>query len=33
MAASWVPILLFTIIWGIVGGILPFLLPKHPNRG
>merc|ERR1711963_264684 len=32
MGASWVPVLLFTVIWGIVGGVLPFVLPKGPHK-
>ena len=33
MGASWVPVLLFTAIWGIVGGVLPFVLPRGPHKG
>ncbi|XP_021935758.1 V-type proton ATPase subunit e 2-like [Zootermopsis nevadensis] len=33
MGASVVPILVFTILWGIVGIVLPFVVPKGPNRG
>ncbi|KAI1288394.1 V-type proton ATPase subunit e 1 [Halotydeus destructor] len=28
--ATW---LVFTCIWGAVGGILPFFLPRSENRG
>ncbi|XP_011150072.1 V-type proton ATPase subunit e [Harpegnathos saltator] len=33
MGATAIPILAFTIIWGIVGIGLPFFVPKGPNRG
>ena len=33
MGASWVPVILFTSIWAIVGGILPFVLPRGPQKG
>ena len=33
MGASWVPVFIFTAIWGIVGGVLPFFVPKNRNRG
>ena len=33
MAASWIPILVFTLLWGVVGGLLPWILPKTPQRG
>ncbi|XP_046746692.1 V-type proton ATPase subunit e 2-like [Diprion similis] len=33
MAASVVAVLVFTILWGVVGIVLPFLVPKGPNRG
>jgi V-type H+-transporting ATPase subunit e len=33
MGASSKPLIVFTVIWGIVGIILPFLVPKGPNRG
>ncbi|GAB0090508.1 V-type proton ATPase subunit [Sergentomyia squamirostris] len=33
MAASFVPIIIFTALWGVVGIVLPFLAPKGPNRG
>ena len=32
MGASWIPVVIFTVIWGIVGGILPFVLPKGPHK-
>ena len=27
-----IPIIIFTVFWGLVGIVLPFLLPKGPNR-
>ncbi|XP_011497945.1 PREDICTED: V-type proton ATPase subunit e 2-like [Ceratosolen solmsi marchali] len=33
MGASWAPILFFTVIWGAVGIVLPFFVPKGPNKG
>ncbi|PZC72216.1 hypothetical protein B5X24_HaOG211741 [Helicoverpa armigera] len=33
MGASFVPITVFTLLWGIVGIVCPFFAPKGPNRG
>ncbi|GLH13151.1 Uncharacterized protein GBIM_17776 [Gryllus bimaculatus] len=33
MGASAVPVIIFTILWGVVGIVLPFVVPKGPNRG
>ncbi|TRY76969.1 hypothetical protein TCAL_02682 [Tigriopus californicus] len=33
MGASWLPIIFFSLIWFVVGGIIPFMIPKNPNRG
>jgi len=33
MGASFFPVMIFTILWGGVGIVLPFLVPKGPNRG
>ncbi|KAL0269484.1 UNVERIFIED_CONTAM: hypothetical protein PYX00_007196 [Menopon gallinae] len=33
MGASAVPIAIFTVLWGVVGIVLPFVIPKGPNRG
>ena len=32
MGASLIPVLFFTIVWGVVGGILPFLIPASPHK-
>ncbi|CAG2060958.1 unnamed protein product [Timema podura] len=33
MGAAVVPIVVFTAFWGVVGIVLPFVVPKGPNRG
>ncbi|XP_012283964.1 V-type proton ATPase subunit e 2 [Orussus abietinus] len=33
MGASAAPVLIFSILWGVVGIVLPFFVPKGPNRG
>jgi V-type H+-transporting ATPase subunit e len=32
MGASWVPVLLFSAIWGVVGLVLPFVVPRGPHK-
>jgi len=32
MGASLVPVLFFTLLWGVVGGILPMFIPASPHK-
>jgi V-type H+-transporting ATPase subunit e len=32
MGASILPIILFTAIFGVIGGVLPIFVPKNPHR-
>ena len=31
--ASSIPFIVVTLIWGLFGGVVPFIIPKGPNRG
>ena len=33
MGASFIPLLLFTIIFGVIAILLPIFVPKNPYRG
>ncbi|RZC36441.1 ATP synt H domain containing protein [Asbolus verrucosus] len=33
MGADVAPLVGFTLFWGLIGGALPFAVPKSPNRG
>lgn len=33
MGAAVLPFIIFTVLWGGVGGVLPIIVPKGPNRG
>ncbi|CAH1155064.1 unnamed protein product [Phaedon cochleariae] len=33
MGAAVLPFIIFTVLWGGIGGVLPFFVPKGPNRG
>ncbi|PSN56286.1 hypothetical protein C0J52_00403 [Blattella germanica] len=33
MSGSVIPVIVFTALWAIVGIVLPFVIPKGPNRG
>lgn len=30
---AYISIIIFTLLWAVVGGVLPWLIPKGPNRG
>ena len=32
MGASFLPVLLFSAIWGVVGLVLPFVVPRGPHK-
>ena len=32
MAAHWLPVLMFTLIWGLVGGVAPKFVPRGPHQ-
>jgi hypothetical protein len=33
MGFALAPIIVFTVLWVVVGIVLPFIVPKGPNRG
>ncbi|CAL4075499.1 unnamed protein product, partial [Meganyctiphanes norvegica] len=33
MAADAVPVAIITVFWAIIGGVLPFVLGRGPNKG
>ncbi len=33
MGASFIPVIVFTVIWAIVAIVCPLMVPKNPNRG
>jgi len=33
MGAAALPVLILTAFWGVVGIVLPFVIPKGPDRG
>merc|ERR1712059_28944 len=32
MGASALPIVMFTLLWGLVGGVLPYFVPEGPHK-
>ena len=32
MGAHWLPVLMFTLIWGLVGGVAPMFVPRGPHQ-
>ena len=32
MVAHWLPVLMFTLIWGLVGGVAPKFVPRGPHQ-
>ena len=32
MGASFLPCVIFTALWGVVGIILPFMVPRSPHK-
>ena len=32
MGASLIPVLFFTVLWGVVAGVLPFVIPASPHK-
>lgn len=33
MGAAAAPVIIFTLIWIVIGGVLPWFVPKGENRG
>ena len=32
MAAGWLPIFMFTLIWALIGGVAPRYVPNGPHK-
>jgi len=32
MGAGWLPVVAFTLIWGLVGGVAPRFVPSGPHK-
>merc|ERR1711913_194201 len=32
MGAAFLPVLLFSVLWGVVGVVLPFFVPRGPHK-
>ena len=32
MGASFLPVLIFSALWGVVGIVLPFMVPRSPHK-